>query len=366
MKNVRNWCIAASLLATACGGGGGGTMTDAGTTSDTGTVADTGMGTDTGTGTDTGPARPDTGPGHDAGPSMALSGTCMMPVDLATAGTALTMGTGRTIRGNNTMAPAMPMTGLAQPSCATDTSMMPPVSAAGYTVVFQYHVTETAYIEATTDDMNSDANLDSIVWILDGCSDTAMELACNDDDDNGRLSDAVTAAAVPAGSTVYIMVAGYSPPTTADWTDNGAFQLTVRELVPHMAGEACDIANPYCVDGYACVPAGPMATTGTCNAFGTDNAPCNLMAPFCGTGLQCSTAMPSAADQGVCQVPIAAGMPCTADHFVCATGATCIADMGSMTMGHCLVDGTMGGACRAMAPECDTGLTCDMTTGLCM
>jgi hypothetical protein len=366
MKNVRSLCIAASLLATACGGGGGSTpMTDSGSTPDAGHI-DGGPMADTGPGTDTGPARPDMGPGHDAGPSMALTGSCMMPVDLATAGMALTTGTGRTIRGNNTMASAMPVTGLAQPSCATDTSMMPPVSAAGYTVVFQYHVTQTAFVEATTDDMNTDANLDTVVWILDGCSDTAMELACNDDDANGRQSDAVSAHTVMAGSTVYIMVAGYSPPTTADWTNQGAFQLTVRELVPHAAGDACDQANRYCVDGYACVPTGPMAMTGTCNAYGTDNAPCNLMAPFCNMGLQCSTAMPSAADQGVCQVPIAAGMPCTADHFVCVTGATCIADMGSMTMGHCINDGSMGGACRAMAPECDMGLTCDMTTGLCM
>jgi hypothetical protein len=67
---------------------------------------------------------------------------------------------------------------------------------------------------------------------------------------------------------------------------------------------------------------------------------------------------------------LAAGAVCTADFPYCVAGSNCIADVGSSTMGHCVLDGTDNGACRETEPFCDTGLGCSSETpatvgGLC-
>ncbi len=369
----------------------------------------------------------------DTGPSDGGSsgGTCATPINLNTAGTAPASGTGRTLASSNATAPMAPMTGLANGTCADDGMG---ASTAVNEVVFQYTMQSGGYLVASTDDPATLATLDTIVWILDGCTAGATELACNDDVDlnaGNVFSTAMSMATVSAGTTVFIVVAGYNMPAMGG-TSHGAFTLNVRELQPHAAGAACDATNMFCVDGYTCVYPTATATSGTCNANGTEYAPCNTSAPFCtGTTLVCSVAAPTAGtngtcqtpiasaqpctpgfhdvcvanntceidagsmtdghclvdgsdngacritgtpcdgtlacsnmtpvagDTGVCQVPIASGGVCTLDHFVCVTGNTCIPDMGSTTMGHCLADGAMGGACRSATPMCDGTLTCD-------
>ena len=140
-------------------------------------------------------------------------------------------------------------------------------------------------------------------------------------------------------------------------------------MQPHAAGEDCSDTG-LCVASYACVldDAGEMAT---CVENGTDGGQCRIATPFCNTGLGCTVDAPSADEPGECQVEIAVGGVCSSDHVVCVAGATCFADLGSTTMGHCIADGADLGLCRTTGMACDTGLTCsemmptDEAPGIC-
>lgn len=55
--------------------------------------------------------------------------------------------------------------------------------------------------------------------------------------------------------------------------------------------------------------------------------------------------------------PTPVGGACGAGS-VCATGATCVANIGSTTMGTCLASGSNRGLCRTTGTACDTGLSC--------
>lgn len=302
---------------------------------------------------DAGAATGDTGGATDTGASTG--GTCAAPIDLSTAGTALATGTGRTIHTSNAMAPAAPMTGLLNGSCADDGMGG---STATNEVVFRYTVQTGGHIQASTDDPASGTMLDTIVWILDACTDTATELACADDVDyagGNYLSTGISDAVVSAGTTITIVVAGYMGST-------GAFTLNVTEVASHAGGEACDGTNPYCVDGFTCLRDAPGAMTGHCLADGGNNGVCHVTAPFCDTGLQCSVAAPTVDNTGVCQMPIAGGDVCSDTHYVCVTGFSCQMDAGSTTAGHCLADGAEYGACRVTGTACDGTLVCSVMT----
>lgn len=308
-------------------------------------------------GNDSGMSTADTG-GTDTGSTVdtgaSTGGTCTAPININTMGMALATGTGRTIASTNATAAMAPPTGLAQGSCATDFGGNP---TGVNEVVFQYTMQSGGYLRASTDNPATTAMLDTIVWILDGCTAAANELGCADDVDMTTLTSvADSTAPIASGTTVFIVVAGYDG---AD-VSTGAFTLSVTEIMPHAAGEACDAVNPFCADPTTCVVA-PGATSGHCNANGTEYAPCNLAAPLCDTGLQCSEAAPTADMNGTCQTPIVSGGVCTADHIVCVANNTCVADPGSTTMGHCLVDGSDNGICRLTSPFCDTGLQCSET-----
>jgi hypothetical protein len=114
------------------------------------------------------------------------------------------------------------------------------------------------------------------------------------------------------------------------------------------------------VTGFSCQLDDGSMTDGHCLADGAEYGLCRIMAPFCDGTLVCSATTPTAGDGDTCQTPIATGGVCTPRHIVCVANNTCIRDAGSMTMGHCIADGAMGGYCRPAAPECDGTLTCDM------
>ena len=313
---------------------------------------------------DSGHSTVDTGVPVDGGrpmgdASLNGAGTCTTPINLNTAGTALTTGTGRTIASNNSAAPTGALSGVSAGSCAVDGMGAP---TATNEVVFSYTVQTGGHIVASTNDPASDATLDTIVWVLDACTGSAGELACNDDDGSAMtyLSTAASATTVTAGTTVFIVVAGYMNPTRPS---TGAFRLNVSEQTDHAAGAACDTANsPFCVTAYSCQPDAATGTAGHCLADGALNGACRITGTACDTGLQCTETMPTADAPGVCQVPIATGGVCDADHLLCITGSTCLADQGSTTMGHCLADGSAFGACRLTGAHCDTGLTCSEAT----
>ncbi|MBX7195741.1 MAG: hypothetical protein K1X94_27030 [Sandaracinaceae bacterium] len=306
---------------------------------DAGSTPDTGMG-----GNDTGPAV-DTGVRNDTGMTSS-GGTCAMPIDLNTAGTALTSGTGRTITRSNASAPAGQMSGLANGSCAVNSSGDP---TATNEIVFSYTMQGDAFLVVSTDDAATTA-ADTILWVLEACTATGMELGCSDDNSAGLLSTVASGGEVSAGTTVYIVAASYG------MSDTGDIHLTVTEAQPHGAGEDCSDTG-LCIADYACVTnaAGDMQT---CVQNGTDGGQCRLAAPFCNTGLGCTETAPTADAPGQCQTEIPAGDACSADHFVCVAGATCLRDLGSTTMGHCINDGSDLGLCRTTGMACDTGLTC--------
>jgi hypothetical protein len=201
--------------------------------------------------------------------------------------------------------------------------------------VFRYTMRAAGRLQVSTVNDGTDPMVDTIVAILPTCSATAAALACNDDVARNMLrSTATTPANLMAGQTVFIVVGAYGGMTPGDM--KGDFELSIRETLP-----------------------------------GGLSGPCRTMAPFCDAMLQCTAAMPTAAAPGTCVRAVAAGMPCTAMD-TCVTGAACIANPGSMTMGTCRADGSSGGRCRVgMATTCDMGLACTaatptaMATGLC-
>lgn len=340
MKQIRSVLpLVLALGAAACSN----PSTPAGT--DSGGTLDGGGGTDTGPMADTG-ARPDTNVDANA----VTGGTCAMPIDVNARGTALTTGTGFTIVADNTSAPAGAMAGLADGSCAVATDGS---SNSTNEMIFSYTVQTGGHLRASTAEPGTTANLDTIVWILDACAATANELACNDDDAD-LTSVALSDATVAAGTTVFVVVAGYAGADVA----TGPFTLSISELQPHGANEACDATNYFCIDGYTCLRDAAGADTGHCIQDGGDNGLCRITAPFCDTGLQCSETAPTADNTGVCQMPINTGDVCTDVHFVCVPGSSCQMDEGSTTMGHCLADGAEYGACRTSGMACDTGFTC--------
>ena len=341
MKKTSSWlCVAAALTAVA-----GCNNTPAGNDAGMMSMNDTGMGG----GTDTGP-QADTGVRTDTGMTSS-GGTCAVPIDIDADGTPLAMGTGRRITGSNASAPAGVMAGLLNAECATGSDG----SNATNEVVFSYTMQSNAYLSVTTADSATTMGMDTIVWVLDGCSATAAELACNDDAGGELTSRALSSAMIPMGTEVFIVVAGYDGADVA----TGTFGLVVSELAPHAAGEACDADNFYCVAGHTCIVDEGSTDTGHCLADGADRGLCRTTAPFCDSGLGCTNPMPTADDTGQCQMPIATGAACTTSHYLCESPmASCQLDEGSDTMGHCLADGAEFGRCRTTGTACDGALVC--------
>ncbi len=307
---------------------------------------DTGPSTgDTGPSTgDTGPSTGDTGPiGGDAGPLPAAN--CAAPIDLSTAGEPLEGAVGRRVRASTAAALDATLSEVPEPRCGSPT----------HALVFKYTMTADAFLFVTTSEDPAASGMDTVVWLLDGCSTSATELGCNDDGDSpGYLSDLYSTRGFEAGDDVYIVVASY------DWSGStpGEFGLRVREVTPIGAGEACDNTSPPCVTGYSCVEdtGGPGA--GHCLEDGTEGGACHLDEPHCDSGLQCDVDEPDSWNPGTCVTPIPVGGACSSEHFVCVAGAACQLDEGSDDAGHCIADGDAFGRCRTSGDACDSGLEC--------
>ena len=88
--------------------------------------------------------------------------------------------------------------------------------------------------------------LDTVLYVLDACDDSASEIACNDDLEQGNTSSEVTWDAT-AGVTYYIVVDGYD--------STGSFELSVDLAVCGdgvvNGSEQCDDANQNDGDGCA-------------------------------------------------------------------------------------------------------------------
>ena len=89
-----------------------------------------------------------------------------------------------------------------------------------------------------------------------------------------------------------------------------------------------------------------------CVAAGQTGASCRATSPQCDTGLGCAanrTCQALAQQQGACS--LTTGCP---DGFNCITIYTNVAE--------CILDGGLGGPCRATSPTCNTGLACDSSS----
>lgn len=301
---------------------------------DTG-VIDTGV-RDTGV-IDTGPV--DSGPPYD--PCAAAS-----VIDLNMAGTLA--GQTTTYMGSNAStgrsAPLRPLCGSA--------------SSIGYEVAFRYTPRASTRLRVSTDNAGTAANLDTVVWAQAACMSVPSGSGLGCDDDGGEdprtyASTFTTAAAVTAGTPVYIVVAGYTGGTT---TPTGAFALSVTEVVPAMAGGACDPRDAMaCVTGLRCIPTGTSTTMGTCVADGAAGGRCRTAGLACDMGLTCSGVVTATTSR--CRATVAVGGMCdpAGAANVCAMGANCITASGMST---CLADGAAGGRCRATGMACDATLVC--------
>ncbi|MDB4929539.1 MAG: hypothetical protein JWM10_2023, partial [Myxococcaceae bacterium] len=209
-----------------------GTVTDTGGTTDRGNAIDTG-GTPTDTGsnpTDTG-SNPtdgggttdrggvtDTGP-VDAGPPYDPCATAAV-VDLNTAGTTAGNVT-RITRNNNNVGGMAPLVG--------------PCGRPGHEVVFRYSPRANARLRISTDNMGTDMTLDTVVWAQPTCAPAAgdagvMALGCSDDNGTAprnRASAFTTATPATMGTPIFIVVAGYTPPTGTGFVAQGNFELSV-------------------------------------------------------------------------------------------------------------------------------------------
>ncbi len=282
-----------------------------------------------------------------------LTGTCAAPIDLNTAGT--TAGGITSISGNNGGAPADAPTDVVGPSCATDMNG----NHASYAVAFSYTMQTTANLRANTAVTGTASTFDSIVWIVNECGSSGMQLGCNDEAlRNDSRSTAFTPMQIASGTTVRIIVAGYTPP---NGTNRAPFKLEVSELQPNAANAQCDSLNPLCVSGYTCIYTPP--SVGSCLADGSLNGACRTSGTACDGTMRCSVDAPTAGNRGVCQEPLPVGTACTSTMYVCVAGAHCTQDPGANTF-TCRTDMAEGGMCSLTMPYCNTGLKCsrDMPT----
>lgn len=333
--------------------------TDTGTTNtDSGTPMDSGTPTDGGTPTDNGTQpgdRPAADTGVDAGPPYDPCAAAAV-IDL----NAMGMTTGnetRITRNNNSVGAMAPL----RSSCGRP----------GHEVAFRYTPRTAARLRISTNNAGTDMAFDTVVWAQAACAPPTgdagvMDLGCSDDNGTaprGRTSAFTTAAAAAMGTPIYIIVAGYTPPTGSEFRAQGTFELSVTEIATVAVGGACDVAGATsaCAMGSLCVGATAMATMGTCVADGAQNGRCRAMGTACDGTLVCSGSATSTSSR--CRTSVAAGAACDPDRVmnICATGTNCVTRAGMST---CVSAGAAGGACRATEPRCDGMLSCS-SAGVC-
>jgi hypothetical protein len=146
--------------------------------------------------------------------------------------------------GDTRTAPAMGFTPPMLPMCSFPMGTAPDGAAnlgIAYQVVLRYVMRSTATLTATTVDPATDTFFDTAVLLSSTCGSAYTVIACNDDTPAVppappiRQSTVTTPAAIPAGTSVYIVVGGYHPPTAplpdgGTWTASGRFNLVLREM----------------------------------------------------------------------------------------------------------------------------------------
>ncbi len=251
----------------------GGNGSDAGKSTDAGSTTDVPRTTDGGGTNDAGTAPVDAGPPYDPCAAAAV-------VDLNAMGT-VTAGVHHITRSNASVGGMAPL----DSACGNP----------GHEVVFRYTPATSTALRVSTDNAGTDANFDTVAFALATCATTGMSLGCNDDATGAThmRTSTFTTSVLTAGTPVFIVVAGYTPPTDSMWHESGNFELTVAELPIIATGAACDVtgAANICAAGSTCLaPTGSDAGGAVCVAPIAAGAACGPTVPgHCATGLTCVT-----------------------------------------------------------------------------
>ncbi len=105
----------------------------------------------------------------------------------------------------------------------------------GYQIAWRYTPRRTTSLRISTNDMATDARLDTVVLALDACPAANMNaavLGCSDDTGDPPRDHAttfVTDREVRAGTPVYILVGGFLHATAELWDSQGRYALSVTE-----------------------------------------------------------------------------------------------------------------------------------------
>lgn len=246
--------------------------------------------------------------GVDAATDANVVNPCDSVVDLNMVGTVT--GATTTYSGSNTAAPAA---GSIPGVCVFDVASE---------VVFRFTTSTESHLRVSTTNPGTPQAFDSVAWMIDRCSPSNTALGCSDDSAPGdRRSLFTTANLLPAGSTVFIVVAGYSPPRPSYHVVD-QFELSVTEIEEVSLGGSCDLggvanvceAHSHCLGD---------ASSATCVRDGTRGGRCNAAPPGCDPGLGCNGDRLSATTRCVTELPRGAHCDPTMQTNVCVAGTIC-------------------------------------------
>jgi hypothetical protein len=276
----------------------------------------------------------------DVAADVVHTSPCAGAINLNALGTVT--GSTTTYSGSNASAPTMaafyPM------ACTT---------ATGAQVIHTYRTTTTSHLRVSTVDFGT--TFDTVALAISDCGPRPMELGCNNDDPvSGTVQSQFLTGVVPAGTTVIIIVGGYSAPTPV----TGRYVLRVSEVPDVSVGGNCDpmLVTDACTAGSSCVTTYGVST---CMLDGSFGGFCRATGTPCDPPYVCNFTS-STGDIVVgarCVTLVALGGACDPTRLtnVCDPTAHCITSAGTTT---CIADGSLGGRCRVFGVACDPPYMC--------
>ncbi|MEI8257593.1 MAG: hypothetical protein WCJ30_18110, partial [Deltaproteobacteria bacterium] len=202
----------------------------------------------------------------------------------------------------------------------------------GHDVALRYVTATSAHLRVSTANPGTASTFDTVAWVIDRCDPSATSLGCSDDWAPGdRRSRFTTVERVAAGATVYVLVAGVTPPRP-DLVETGTFALTVTEVPEVSDGARCDLTTvaDVCASRSHCL--GDLAAA-TCVPDGSHAGRCHTVLPACDPGLGCNGDRLSTATRCVPEVPFGGSCDPTGRANVCAAGTRCLASSSGAACG---------------------------------
>lgn len=198
---------------------------------------------------------------------------------------------------------------------------------------------------------------------------TAPSMPC---DPYHTCSTGLTCVTLVSGSSTGVCTADGTAAGAACRTDGtcdtGLLCSTIQGQqfcqVAGTAGGACNTWDGACPTGQDCLTPTISGRDGTCTATAT--APGTHCIDMCSTAM---TSCEMGATFNICQHDSAVGAAC-GGYDTCGMSANCyLTDLNDVYNGVCFAPGTVGGACRTTAPNCDGTAMCsnmDPALGRCL